>query len=96
MMRIPVFAHKYCVQKHLNGKKKLLYNYTDHFLSALFDYSDLDYDGFDWAIGISWQPIERSKVEFSTQNNTNKTNGEGNFIKQKSYNASWSHVWFLG
>jgi hypothetical protein len=68
---------------------------------AKFGYQEKDFDsaerekfdGFDWAIGISWQPIERSTVEFSTQNNTNETNGEGNFIKQKSYNASWSHVW---
>jgi hypothetical protein len=68
---------------------------------AKIGYQEKDFDsaerekfnGVDWEVGINWQPIDRSNIDFSTQSNTNETNGEGNFIKQKSYNASWKHVW---
>jgi hypothetical protein len=52
-----------------------------------------DFSGFDWEVGVKWNPIDRSVIEFSTQSNTNETNGEGNFIKQKSYGANWTHQW---
>jgi hypothetical protein len=52
-----------------------------------------DFSGSDWEVGVEWNPIERSVIEFSTQSNTNETNGEGNFIKQTSYAANWTHQW---
>jgi hypothetical protein len=68
---------------------------------AKIGYQEKDFDSaqrekfsdIDWAIGVNWQPIERTTIEFSTQSDTNETNGEGNFISQTSYNAIWSHQW---
>lgn len=70
------------------GFAKIGYQEKD-FDSALRD----KFNGFDWEVGMSWQPFDRSTIDFATQSETNETNGEGNFIKRHSYNAIWNHEW---
>lgn len=52
-----------------------------------------DFDGVDWAAGVVWEPVEYSTVEFTTRNDTNETNGEGNFIRGRNYEVEWRHEW---
>lgn len=52
-----------------------------------------EFSGFDWELGVTWQPIDRSTIEFATRSDTNETNGEGNFIQRRSYGAVWNHKW---
>lgn len=52
-----------------------------------------DFDGIDWAAGVIWEPVEYSTVEFTTRNDTNETNGEGNFIHGRDYQVEWRHEW---
>lgn len=52
-----------------------------------------DFNGIDWAAGITWEPVEYSTVEFTTRNDTNETNGEGNFIRSRDYEVEWRHEW---
>ncbi|MDT0595961.1 outer membrane beta-barrel protein [Glaciecola petra] len=59
------------------------------FDSALRD----DFDGFDWAAGVRWEPVEYASVEIRTSADTNETNGEGNFIRGRTHTAVWRHEW---
>ncbi|MFT6085188.1 MAG: hypothetical protein ACJAWT_000226 [Glaciecola sp.] len=52
-----------------------------------------DFDGIDWAAGIIWEPTKYSTVEITTNNDTNETNGEGNFIRGRDYAVEWRHEW---
>lgn len=52
-----------------------------------------DFDGFDWSAGITWEPTDAAQFTFSTDNDTNETNGEGNFIRQRDYRFQWNHRW---
>jgi hypothetical protein len=52
-----------------------------------------DFQGFDWEIGVKWEPLDYSSFEFLTSSGTNETNGEGNFIKDNSYSLKWNHDW---
>lgn len=59
-----------------------------------FDAADReDFSGVDWQVGVIWQPVDYSRFEFSTNSDTNETNGEGNFIKSRDYTAQWNHQW---
>ncbi|MDO6712189.1 outer membrane beta-barrel protein [Aliiglaciecola sp. 2_MG-2023] len=68
---------------------------------AKIGYQEKDFDsqqrdkfsGVDWALGVVWQPIDRSNFEFSTKSDTDETNGEGNFIERRTYLARWQHDW---
>jgi hypothetical protein len=71
-----------------SGFAKIGYQQKD-FDSALRE----EFSGFDWELGVTWQPIDRSTIEFSTRSDTNETNGEGNFIQRRSYGAVWKHEW---
>jgi hypothetical protein len=71
-----------------SGFAKIGYQEKD-FESALRD----DFSGVDWAAGILWEPVEYSSVEFTTRNDTNETNGEGNFIRGRDYEVEWRHEW---
>jgi hypothetical protein len=71
-----------------SGFAKVGYQKKD-FDSALRE----EFSGFDWELGVTWQPVERSTIEFSTRSDTNETNGEGNFIQRRSYGAVWNHQW---
>jgi polysaccharide biosynthesis protein VpsM len=71
-----------------SGFAKVGYQEKD-FDSALRE----DFDGIDWAAGVVWEPVEYSTVEFTTRNDTNETNGEGNFIKGRNYKVEWRHEW---
>lgn len=51
------------------------------------------FDGVDWEIGVIWEPVKYSTIELSTSNDTQETNGEGNFIETKSIQLSWNHNW---
>lgn len=51
------------------------------------------FSGFDWELGVTWQPVDRSTIEFSTSSDSDETNGEGNFIQRRSYGAQWRHQW---
>jgi hypothetical protein len=57
--------------------------------------SDLreDFEGVDWEVGVLWEPVNYSSLEFTTGADTNETNGEGNFIRSKSYALEWRHEW---
>jgi hypothetical protein len=52
-----------------------------------------DFTGFDWEIGVEWEPVDYSRFEFLTSSGTNETNGEGNFIRDNSYSIKWNHDW---
>jgi len=49
--------------------------------------------GTDWEVGIEWQPLAYSTVNFSTSADTNETNGEGSLIRGRNYRLSWNHQW---
>lgn len=49
--------------------------------------------GTDWEVGIEWQPLTYSTVNFSTSADTNETNGEGSLIRGRNYRLSWTHQW---
>ena len=44
-------------------------------------------------MGIEWQPLAYSTVNFSTSADTNETNGEGSLIRGRNYRLSWTHQW---
>jgi hypothetical protein len=52
-----------------------------------------DFDGNDWAAGVVWEPTDYSAVEITTRNDTNETNGEGNFIRGRAYEIEWRTDW---
>lgn len=52
-----------------------------------------DFSGFDWAAGVLWQPVDYASLQYTTGTDTNETNGEGNFIKEKSHTVRWRHTW---
>jgi hypothetical protein len=52
-----------------------------------------NYDGFDWSAGVTWEPTQNAQFNFSTDTNTDETNGEGNFIRQRDYQVQWRHRW---
>jgi hypothetical protein len=52
-----------------------------------------DFEGVDWALGVLWEPVEYSSVEFTTRSDTNETNGEGNFIRGDAHSIEWRHDW---
>ncbi|GBL04868.1 outer membrane beta-barrel protein [Glaciecola sp. KUL10] len=52
-----------------------------------------DYNGFDWSAGVTWEPTSNSQFRFITSNDTNESNGEGNFIRQRDYTLQWNHQW---
>ena len=52
-----------------------------------------DFSGVDWSAGVTWEPTDNSEVTLSTNNDTNETNGEGNFIRQRDYRLVWNHRW---
>lgn len=59
-----------------------------------FDSANRDtFNGVDWEVGVIWEPLDYTKFEFSTQNDTNETNGEGDFIDSRIYELSWKHSW---
>lgn len=51
------------------------------------------FTGVDWEVGVIWEPLDYSRFELSTQNDTNETNGEGDFIDSRIYQVSWQHSW---
>ncbi|MFC3121291.1 outer membrane beta-barrel protein [Agaribacter flavus] len=52
-----------------------------------------DFSGVDWALGVLWEPLSYSSIEFTTMSDTNETNGEGNFIRRNAHSAEWKHSW---
>jgi hypothetical protein len=52
-----------------------------------------DFEGIDWAAGILWEPVTYSTVNFTASNDTDETNGEGNFIRGRDYAVEWRHDW---
>ena len=68
---------------------------------AKVGYKEKDFDaatrstfyGTDWEVGIEWQPLTYSTVNFSTSADTNETNGEGSLIRGRNYRLSWTHQW---
>lgn len=52
-----------------------------------------DFSGFDWELGVLWEPVDYSSLELITRSGTNETNGEGNFIQSESYSLEWRHEW---
>ncbi|MFC4701995.1 outer membrane beta-barrel protein [Glaciecola siphonariae] len=52
-----------------------------------------DFDGFDWELGVLWEPVDYSSLEFITSSGTNETNGEGNFIRDNRFSLEWKHEW---
>ncbi|WP_438864507.1 outer membrane beta-barrel protein [Neptunicella sp.] len=51
------------------------------------------FDGFDWEVGVQWQPVDYSRVELSTNSDIKETDGQGDFIKKRDYQLSWLHDW---
>lgn len=62
---------------------------TKNFSSSLRE----DFSGADWQVGVLWQPVDYSSIEFTTGSDTNETNGEGNFIRSNAFTAEWQHEW---
>lgn len=59
-----------------------------------FDSEQRDsFDGFDWEVGVQWQPVDYSRVELSTNSDIKETDGQGDFIKKRDYQLSWLHDW---
>lgn len=52
-----------------------------------------DFDGFDWELGVLWEPLEYTSLELITRSSTDETNGEGNFILSDRYSLEWRHEW---
>ncbi|WP_371194955.1 outer membrane beta-barrel protein [Glaciecola sp. SC05] len=52
-----------------------------------------DFAGFDWELGVLWEPVDYSSLELTTLAGTNETNGEGDFIRTDAYSAEWRHRW---
>ncbi|WP_416307646.1 outer membrane beta-barrel protein [Neptunicella sp. SCSIO 80796] len=52
-----------------------------------------NYDGFDWEVGVLWQPVNYSQFEISTMSDIKETDGQGNFIEKRDYQLSWQYDW---
>ena len=71
-----------------SGYAKLGYRQKD------FEAAQRDtFNGVDWQLGVVWEPVSYSRVNVTTFTNTNETNGEGNFIKSRTFRANWEHDW---
>lgn len=52
-----------------------------------------DSDGFNWNVGIEWQPKTFSRFNFSTSRSYNETDGFGDYVESDTIAASWNHQW---
>ena len=52
-----------------------------------------DSDGFNWNVGIEWQPKTFSRFNFSTSRSYNETDGFGDYTESDTIAASWNHQW---
>ena len=52
-----------------------------------------DSDGFNWNVGIEWQPKTFSRFNFSTSRSYNETDGFGDYTESDTIYASWNHQW---
>jgi len=51
------------------------------------------FNGLDWRVGVTWEPLTYSTVDFVAFTNTNETNGEGDFIETNTFQGTWDHEW---
>lgn len=59
-----------------------------------FDSAERDsFNGFDWEVGVQWQPVNYSHFELSTQSDIKETDAQGNFIEKRDYQINWQHDW---
>ena len=59
-----------------------------------FDSGQRSDDGdFTWEVGVVWRPKTFSIFTLNTSRDYLETNGFGDFIKEDSIDASWSHQW---
>lgn len=52
-----------------------------------------DFSGAEWNVGVDWTPMDRTFLRLSTARDTFETNGEGNFIDNRSIALTWRHSW---
>lgn len=71
-----------------SGKAKIGYR-EKNFSSAVRE----DFSGVDWEVKVNWQPQQNSTITVTTASNTFETNGDGDFIKSRTYSAYWKHNW---
>ena len=64
------------------------------YINKDFDSSNRkDSDGFNWNVGIEWQPKTFSRFNFSTSRSYNETDGFGDYTESDTIAASWNHQW---
>ncbi len=49
--------------------------------------------GLRWQVGVIWEPLTYSTVNFSTYRSTEETKGQGSYIENTTLELSWSHRW---
>ncbi|WOH39006.1 outer membrane beta-barrel protein [Thalassotalea fonticola] len=52
-----------------------------------------DERGGRWQLGVIWKPLTYSNFDFSSAQSVSEAKGQGSYIKNTNYNASWHHQW---
>jgi len=67
---------------------------TIGYIQKDFDSGSRDDDGdFTWEVGVEWRPRTYSIFTLNTSRDYLETNGFGDFIKEDSVDAGWTHQW---
>ncbi|MDC9500786.1 outer membrane beta-barrel protein [Pseudoalteromonas sp. Angola-18] len=51
------------------------------------------FSGLSWEAGVTWQPLTYSTFEFTTSRAAKDPLLEGDYIKESTYRANWTHDW---
>ena len=52
-----------------------------------------NFSGLSWEAGVTWQPLSYSFVDFTTSRAAKDPLGEGDYIRESVYRATWTHDW---
>ncbi|KGJ94204.1 hypothetical protein ND16A_1410 [Thalassotalea sp. ND16A] len=52
-----------------------------------------DESGLRWQVGVLWRPLTYSNFDFSSSKNVSESKGQGTYIKNTNYTATWHHQW---
>jgi hypothetical protein len=52
-----------------------------------------DFSGLSWSAGVTWQPLTYTSVAFNTSRIARDPSTIGDYIRDTSYGATWTHTW---
>ncbi|WP_372771174.1 outer membrane beta-barrel protein [Pseudoalteromonas sp.] len=69
--------------------------------SAKIGYEEKEFDdsgrakhsGISWEVGVTWQPLTYSSLDFTTSKSADETLTEGDFIDATTLGVAWTHDW---